>query len=100
MRTEIQSIHFKADQRLIDYTKQKVEKLNKFYDGIISCQIYLKLENNRVKNNKTVDIRLNVLNQSLMKTQTSQSFEAAVDLAVDALKVQLKRYKEKIQEVA
>lgn len=99
MRTEIQSIHFKADVKLKEYIERKVEKLNTFYDGIIDSQIYLKVENTSDKNNKTVEIKLNVQNQSLMKTQTSQTFEAATDVAVEALKKQLKRYKEKYHAV-
>lgn len=100
MKTVIQSIHFKADHKLKDYIESKIDKLNTFYDGTMDSQVYLKLENSSAKDNKTVEIKLNVQNQSLMKTQTSQTFEAATDLAVDALKIQLKRYKEKTQTVA
>lgn len=100
MKTVIQSIHFKADPKLKDFIKSKMEKLNKFYDGNMDSQVYLKVENSSLKDNKTIEIKLNVQNQSLMKTQTSQSFEAATDLAVEALKTQLKRYKEKMQTTA
>jgi putative sigma-54 modulation protein len=100
MRTEIQAIHFKADQELKDFIVRKLEKLTKYYDGIMSSQVYLKVNNNHGKKNKTVEIKVNVQNQSLMKTQTSESFEAATDVAVDTLATQVKRYKEKLQSVA
>lgn len=100
MKSEIQSIHFKADQKLKDYIDQKLDKLNRYYDGIVDVQVFLKLENNHSVENKTIEIKLNVQNSIIMKTQTSQSFEAATDLAVDALKVQIKRHKERVQAVS
>lgn len=96
MRIEIQSIHFKADHKLVDYIEKKLNKLEQFSDAIVDAQVFLKVENNRQKDNKTVEIKVNVQNQSIFKTQTSQSFEAATDLAVDALKVQIKKYKERL----
>jgi putative sigma-54 modulation protein len=97
MKTEIQSIHFKADQKLIDYINAKLSKLNTYYDGIVDAQVYLKVQNNRTKENKTVDVKLNVQNQSIFKTQTERTFEAAIDVAVDALKLQVLKYKERLQ---
>jgi ribosome hibernation promoting factor len=97
MKVQIQSIHFKADQKLRLYIEKKLSKLEQMYDSIIDSQVFLKVENNRHKENKTVDIKLNVQNQSIFKTQTSDSFEAAADLAVEALKIQIKKYKERLK---
>ena len=99
MRVVIQSIHFKSDQKLKDYIIAKLDKLNKYYDGIIDAQVFLKLENNHSTANKTVEFKINVHHSSIIKTQTAQSFEAATDLAMDALKVQIVKYKEKLQAV-
>ena len=96
MRVEIQSIHFKADQKLVEYIEKKLSKLEQFSDAIVDSQVFLKVENNRQKENKTVEIKVNVQNQSLFKTQTSRSFEAATDHAIEALKVQIKKYKERL----
>jgi len=100
MRTEIQAIHFKADPGLREFIERKIDKLTKFYDGIVSSQVYLKVNNNHGKANKTVEIKVNVQNQSLMKTTSAESFEAATDIAVDALATQVKRYKEKLHSMA
>lgn len=97
MKVEIQSIHFKADQKLKTYIHEKMTKLEKMYDAIIDSQVFLKLENNHQKTNKTIEVKLNVQNQSIFKTQTSESFEAAADLAIDALKIQIKKYKERLK---
>lgn len=97
MNTQIQSIHFKADQKLKDYITKKIEKLNTFYDGIIDTQVFLKVENTSVKENKIVEIKVNAKNNSFIQTELAQSFEAATDMAVESLKKQVKRYKGKIE---
>ena len=100
MRADIQSIHFKADQKLKEYITAKLDKLDKYYSGIIDAQVFLKIENNHSPKNKTIEFKLNVQNSSIMKTQTAQSFEAATDLALDALKVQIIKYKERLHAVS
>ena len=48
MNTQIQAIHFKADQKLQGYISKKLEKLETFYTGIIDAQVFLKVENSSV----------------------------------------------------
>ena len=97
MNTQIQSIHFKADKKLIDFIQRKLSKLETFHDGIIDAQVFLKLENRNVKENKTVEIKINIRQTSLIQTETSISYEAATDLAVDSLKTQIKRHKGRVE---
>ena len=97
MNTQIQSIHFKADKKLIDFIERKLSKLETFHDGIIDAQVFLKLENRNVKENKTVEIKINIRQTSLIQTETSISYEAATDLAVDSLKTQIKRHKGRVE---
>lgn len=96
MNIQIQAIHFKADQKLKDYIIKKLDKLETFYDGIIDAQVFLKLENTTVKDNKTIEIKVNAKQNSFIQKETSQSFEAAADIAVDHLKTQVKRHKGKL----
>ena len=98
MNTQIQAIHFKADKKLIDFIERKLNKLETFHDGIIDAQVFLKLENTSMKENKTVEIKINVRQTSLIQTETSVSYESAIDMAVDSLKTQLKRHKGKVVE--
>lgn len=98
MNTQIQAIHFKADQKLKDYIMNKLEKLETFYDDIIDAQVFLKLENSSFKENKVIEIKLNAKHNTFIQKETSLSFEAATDIAVDALAVQVKRYKGKALE--
>lgn len=98
MNTQIQSIHFKADQKLKNYINIKLEKLETFYDDIIDAQVFLKIENTSVKENKVIEIKINAKHNTFMQKETSISFESATDIAVEALKVQVKRYKGKAVE--
>lgn len=93
MNTQIQAIHFKADQKLQGYISKKLEKLETFYSGIIDAQVFLKVENSSLKENKTIEIKLNAKQNSFVQTVTSRSFEASTDLAIESLKKAVKRYK-------
>ncbi len=55
MKVDIQSIHFTADYRLLDFITKKMEKVQTFYDGIKSTDVYLRVEKDSEKENKTVE---------------------------------------------
>ncbi len=97
MTINISSVHFKTDQKLEDFINEKVEKLNKVHDGIIGAEVTLKLENTDVPENKTVEIRMQIKGNDAIASKTAKSFEEATDVAVDALKKQLMKIKEKEQ---
>ena len=98
MTINISSVHFKTDQKLEAFINEKVEKLNKVHDGIIGAEVTLKLENTEAPENKTVDIRMKIRGNDAIAGKTAKSFEEATDLAVDALKRQLLKTKEKEQD--
>lgn len=97
MKVNISSVHFKTDQKLESFINEKVEKLSKVHDGIIGSDVTLKLENSEVPENKTIDIRVKIRGNDAIASKTAKSFEEATDLAVDALKKQLNKIKEKEQ---
>jgi putative sigma-54 modulation protein len=45
MNVNIQTVHFDADDKLVDYVSRKLEKLNTFHDRILKVDVYLKLDN-------------------------------------------------------
>ncbi|MDG2455100.1 MAG: HPF/RaiA family ribosome-associated protein [Bacteroidia bacterium] len=98
MNTQIQAIHFKADQKLKDYIATKLEKLETFYEDVVDAQVFLKLENTSAKENKIIEIKLNAKHNTFIQKEIALSFEAATDIAVDALAVQVKRFKGKALE--
>ncbi|MFN4286517.1 MAG: ribosome hibernation-promoting factor, HPF/YfiA family [Lacibacter sp.] len=96
MTVNIQTVRFVADVKLIDYVKQKLEKLNSFHDRIVKVDVFLKLDNvvHNIKD-KVAEIRLHIPRQQLFVKQSSKSFEQSFDEALDSLINQLKRTKEK-----
>lgn len=96
MRLQVHSIHFNADQKLIDFIQNKIDKLETFYDRLVDGEVFLRLNNEGI-DNKTVEIKLRVPGNQLFAKEQARSFEAATDLATEALRAQLKRFKTKIK---
>ncbi len=97
MKLQIQSIHFDADIKLLEYVQKKCDKLDHFFDKIIDGQVYLRVEKKGDHSLKSVEIKLIVPGETLLAKQESFSFEEAVDLATESLKRQVNRYKEKLR---
>ena len=97
MNVHIQTLHFDADRKLVDYVTNKVDKLNTFHDRIIKVDIFLKLDNvvHKIKD-KIAEIRVHVPRADFFVKATSKSFEASFDEAFESLVSQIKRKKEKL----
>lgn len=96
MKLQFHSVHFNADTKLTDFIEQKANKLETFYDRIIDGEVFLRLEKNEHRyDNKVVEIKLNIPGTTLFTKEHATSFEAATDQAVESLRRQLKKYKEK-----
>jgi len=95
MKITVQSIHFNADQKLLDFIQRKVDKLDQFFDQIISGEVYLKLENVDDEANKISEIKLNVPGQTMFAKEQCKSFEEATDLAIESLRKQITKHKDK-----
>ena len=93
MQININSVHFKADRQLEDFICEKIQKVVKFHDGIISGDVTLKLENTDKPENKIVEVRLKVKGHDLISSKQCKTFEEATDLAIDALKNRVKKMK-------
>lgn len=98
MNINIQSIHFNADKKLIAFINEKAEKLLTFYEGIIGCEVILKLDKSSDSENKVAEIKLHIKGNDMFAKKQCKSFEEATDLCVEALRSQLKKYKEKKQD--
>ncbi len=96
MNIKIQSVRFDADKKLLEYIEQKVGKLNQYANDIIDSEVILRLENSEGKENKIAEIKINIpkTNDIFAKKQ-AKTFEESVDLATEALRRQLKKFKEK-----
>ena len=97
MTVKIQSVHFDADKKLLDFIQERVNKLTTFYDGIITSEVVLKLDKSDSAENKIAEIKVHISGNDLFAKKQCKSFEEAVDSSIDALKTQVKKHKEKIK---
>jgi putative sigma-54 modulation protein len=95
MRVKIQSIHFDADTKLLNFVEAKVGKLNTYSNAIIDGEVFLRLDKSSSHENKIAEIKLLVPGNDLFAKRQCKTFEEATDLAVEALRRQLKKQKEK-----
>ena len=98
MKVIIQSVQFTAAQPLLDYTEKKVGKLKQYFDRITDAEVYLTLGNksSHIKD-KTAKIKINLPGEQIVAAETNKVFEEAIDAAVESLKKQIERYKDKIR---
>jgi putative sigma-54 modulation protein len=97
MRVKINSVHFKTDKKLDDFISEKLDKLISLHDGIIGSEVTLKVGNTDEPANKIAEIKLQVPGNDLFARKQSKSFEEAADTAVEALRRQLTKHKEKLR---
>ncbi len=96
MKLQVHSIHFDADDKLVDFIQKKLDKLETFYDRVVDGEVFLRLNNEGI-DNKTVEIKVKVPGHQLFAKEQARSFEAATDLATEALRNQIKKFKEKLK---
>lgn len=90
------SIHFTADQKLINFINEKANKLELFFDNIIACEVYLRLDKHQEKENKITEFKLLIPGKTLIAKKQCKTFEEGTDAAVEALRKQVKKHKEKV----
>ncbi len=98
MKVFTQSVNFNADKDLIKYVEKKANQLVKFHDKIVDAEVFLKVQNTSDKENKIIEIKLNIPGSELIVKRETKTFEEGVNLAVDSLKRQLKKSKEKTRD--
>jgi putative sigma-54 modulation protein len=88
MNVNIQTVRFDPDSKLIDHVN--------YHDRITKIDVYLKLDNvvHQIKD-KIAEIRVKVPRHEIFVKQTSKSFEASFDNALESIIIQIKKLKEK-----
>ena len=99
MEIKINTVHFDADDKLEEFVQSKVNKLDNLFDGIIGAEVFLTFDKSSKKRteNKNAKIRIDVPGNELFAEYQAKTFEEATDQTIDALKKQIKKYKEKLR---
>ena len=95
MNVQFHPTGFTVSEQLKEFITKRLSKLETFYDKIIDVDVYLKLESHQQVKDKTAEIKLNVPGVTLFSSEKAKNFETSTDLAVESLRRQIKKYKEK-----
>ena len=60
MTVNIQSVNFKADGKLLTFISERLQKTKLFYDRTLRTEVVLKVDNNHLRENKVVEIRMSI----------------------------------------
>ena len=94
MNINIQSLKFKATEKLVEFIEDKIQRVTKhLQQEATGAEVVLKLEQDHEQGNKIVDIRLNVPGHELFASKQAKTFEEACLEACDALKHQIEKIK-------
>jgi putative sigma-54 modulation protein len=84
---------FQGRCKLEEFIKEKVSKFPNLFEGVLGCDVILKLDQASNNENKIAEIRVLIPGNDLFAKKQAKSFEEAVDNSVDALKRQIKASK-------
>ena len=96
MDVRIQAIHFDIADRLSDFINKKAERLARRFPAITDFEATLRVVKPETAMNKEALIKIvSPQHDDVVATKTADTFEEAVDLAIEAAERQLEKYKEK-----
>ena len=96
MDSNIKAVHFDMSEKLVDFLNKKIEKISRRNEAVQRVDVVLTLVKPETAMNKEAAVKLIIPGHGdLFASKTADTFEEAFDLAVDALKPQLEKIKDK-----
>jgi putative sigma-54 modulation protein len=97
MKVNVNAVNFSVDKKLVNFIDERLAKLEKFYDKVVSSDVFLKVEKTSEKENKVVEVKIHVPGDDFMVKKQCKTFEEAVELASESLERLLVKRKEKVR---
>lgn len=97
MKVNVHAVNFNVDRKLVDFIQERLNKIEKFYDKIVSTDVFLKVENTSDKENKIAEIKIHVPGDDFLVKKQCKTFEESVELSAESLERLLVKRKEKIR---
>ena len=94
MNIAITTRGYKAPDRLKSYLKEKLKRLERFTERILSIEVILSYENI----DQVVEFKLRLNNKKIVVKEKSDDVFKSIDLAIDSLERQITKAKEKLRE--
>lgn len=96
MEVRIQAIHFEIAERLESFINKKIDKLARRNETITYVDVNLRVVKPETAMNKEAVMKVIVPQHGeFVATKTADTFEEAVDLALEAIDRQLEKLKQK-----
>ena len=86
--------HFDLTEDLKDYAERQTAKLSRYFGNIIDSHLIMEMEKSRM----TAELKLKVYGTVLTSKHRSFDMYDSVDKVIGKMEVQLKRYKERLQD--
>ncbi len=96
MKVNVHAVNFTVDKKLVDFIQDRMDKLEKHYDKVVTTDVFLKVEKTSDKENKMVEVKISVPGDEFMVKKQCKTFEEAVDQTLESLERLLQKRKEKV----
>ncbi len=97
MKVNVHAVNFTIDKKLIDFVQERMDRLEKYYDKVVSSDVFLKVEKTSDKENKIVEMKINVPGDDFLVKKQCKTFEEATDQAAESIERLLVKRKEKLR---
>ena len=97
MKVNVHAVNFTVDRKLVDFVQVRMDKLEKYYDKVVSSDVFMKVEKTSDKENRIVEVKINVHGDDFLVKKQCKTFEEAIDLSAESLERLLVKRKEKIR---
>jgi putative sigma-54 modulation protein len=97
MKVNVHAVNFNVDKKLVDFIEERFHKLEKYYDKVVTSDVFLKVEKTSEKENKIVEAKIIVPGDEFVVKKQCKTFEEGIELASESLERLLVKRKEKIR---
>lgn len=97
MKVNIHAVNFTVDGKLVDFIQERMDRLEKFYDKIVTSDVFLKVEKTSEKENKIVEVKIHVPGDDFIVKKQCKTFEEAIEMSAESLERVLVKRKEKVR---
>ncbi len=97
MKVNVHAVNFNVDGKLVGFIQERLDRLEKYYDKIVSSDVFLKVEKTSEKENKIVEIKMLVPGDEFMVKKQCKTFEEALEQSAETLERLLTKRKEKVK---
>ena len=101
MEMIVKGRHMEVTDALRAYAEEKIGRISKYFDKIIKIEIaFIDEKNPSIEKSKTIEVTVFPKGPILRAKESSTDMYASIDMVVDKLERQIKRYKNKLSKSA